>query len=181
MDLQILMKFFRDQKARTICYSLYDSDNPRGGFLPDWVIAPPLYYVSREGLSRRVKLLLDKGADANPQGGWYGSALNAASFNAIRIADFHYSRYRPGSKEVIQTLLNAGVDVNEQDEYYGNALNAASLETIDKLYKNEELDDAMLHRSEEVIQMPLDAGANVNAAGKYHELKLRIQKAGQDV
>jgi hypothetical protein len=42
-------------------------------------IADPLYYAALLGLREVVKLLLDKGADVNAQGGDYGNALYAAS------------------------------------------------------------------------------------------------------
>jgi ankyrin repeat protein len=42
-------------------------------------IADPLYYTALLGLREVVKMLLDKGADVNAQGGEYGNALYAAS------------------------------------------------------------------------------------------------------
>jgi ankyrin repeat protein len=47
-----------------------------------------------------VKLLLDKGADVNAQGGYYGNALQAASSD--------------GHEAVVKLLLNKGADVNAQ-------------------------------------------------------------------
>jgi ankyrin repeat protein len=47
-----------------------------------------------------VKLLLDKGADANAQGGEYSNALQAALFL--------------NQKEVVKLLLNKGANVNAQ-------------------------------------------------------------------
>jgi ankyrin repeat protein len=63
-----------------MCYDLYDPELPR--FNSDRRMAtdrPPLYYVSLARLSRIVGPLLDRGADVNTQGGYYGSALQAAS------------------------------------------------------------------------------------------------------
>ena len=57
-------------------------------------------------------MLLDKGADVNAQGGWYGNALQAAS-----------SR---GHEKVVQILLDKGAEINAQGGIYGNALQAAS-------------------------------------------------------
>jgi ankyrin repeat protein len=57
-------------------------------------------------------LLLDKGADVNAQGGYYGNALQAASAG--------------GHKEMATLLLDKGADVNAQGGEYGNALQAAS-------------------------------------------------------
>jgi hypothetical protein len=59
-----------------------------------------------------VQLLLDKGADVNAQGGYYGNALYAAS--------------EGGHEQVVKMLLDTGADVNAQGGYYSNALQAAS-------------------------------------------------------
>jgi len=45
-----------------------------------------------------VKLLLDKGADVNAQGGYWGNALSAASFRS--------------QKQVVKLLLNKGAIIN---------------------------------------------------------------------
>ncbi|KAH6662712.1 ankyrin repeat-containing domain protein [Halenospora varia] len=75
-------------------------------------IASPLYYASQEGLFKPVSLLLEKGADVNAQGGYYGNALQAASAR--------------GREAIAALLLEKGADVNAQGGYYGNALQAAS-------------------------------------------------------
>jgi len=92
-----------------------------------------------------VKLLLDKGADVNGQGEYYGNALQAAarygnktivsllldkganvnaqggcSGNALQAA----ARY--GHKTVVKLLLDKGADVNAEGGKYGNALSAAT-------------------------------------------------------
>jgi ankyrin repeat protein len=59
-----------------------------------------------------VTLLLEKGADVNAQGGYYGNALQAAA--------------NGGHESVVTLLLENGADVNAQGGYYGNALQAAS-------------------------------------------------------
>jgi ankyrin repeat protein len=59
-----------------------------------------------------MTLLLDKGADVNAQGGYYGNALQAATSS--------------GHRETVTLLLDKGADVNAQDGYYGNALQAAA-------------------------------------------------------
>ena len=59
-----------------------------------------------------LKLLLEKGADVNAQGGEYGNALQAASYK--------------GHSEIVKLLLEKGADVNAQGGEYGNALQAAS-------------------------------------------------------
>jgi ankyrin repeat protein len=59
-----------------------------------------------------VKLLLDRGADVNIQGGPFGNALQAAAYY--------------GSQEIVKLLLDRGADVNIQGGAYGNALQAAA-------------------------------------------------------
>jgi ankyrin repeat protein len=59
-----------------------------------------------------VRLLLDKGADVNAQGGEYGNALQAASSE--------------GHEAVVRLLLDKGADVNAQGGFYSNALHAAA-------------------------------------------------------
>ncbi|KAJ6141202.1 hypothetical protein N7470_010098 [Penicillium chermesinum] len=65
------------------------------------------------------QLLLEKGAEINAQGGFYGNALNAASSG--------------GHDKIVQLLLEKGAEINAQDGRYGNALNAASLGGHDKI------------------------------------------------
>ncbi|KAF5337741.1 hypothetical protein D9758_016029 [Tetrapyrgos nigripes] len=76
------------------------------------IIAQPLYYASYIGLKSVVVYMLEKGADVNAQGGYYGNALQAASRN--------------GHLEVVRALLEKGADVNAQGGWFGNALQAAS-------------------------------------------------------
>ena len=69
--------------------------------------------ATRNGHKQVVKLLLDKGANVNAQGGRYGNALLAASIS--------------GHEQVVKLLLDNDADVNTQGEYYSNALRAASV------------------------------------------------------
>jgi ankyrin repeat protein len=130
-------------------------------------VATPVYYAAQLGLSTITRLLLDKGADVNAQGGEYGNALQAASWrshdkivkllldkgadvnaqggeygNALQAASFN------GNKKIVKLLLDKGADVNAQGGRYGNALQAASL-----------------GGHEAVVQLLLDKGADVNAQG----------------
>ncbi|KAF2652559.1 HET-domain-containing protein, partial [Lophiostoma macrostomum CBS 122681] len=75
-------------------------------------IATPLYYAALLGLSTITRLLLDKGAEVNAQGGHFGNALQAAS--------------SMGHKQVVKMLLDKGAEVNAQGGHFGNALQAAS-------------------------------------------------------
>lgn len=59
-----------------------------------------------------MRLLLDKGANINAQGGIYFNALQAAAFN--------------GQAKAAQLLLDKGADFNARGGHYGNALRAAS-------------------------------------------------------
>jgi ankyrin repeat protein len=114
-----------------------------------------------------VGLLLDKGANANAQGGHYGNALQAASYR--------------GDAEVIGLLLDKGAEVNAQGGTYDNALYAASTRghaeivmlLVDKgadvNAQGGKYDNALYIASTrgyaEVIGLLLDKGAEVNAQG----------------
>ena len=63
------------------------------------------------GLYKSLTILLDRGAEVNARGGYYGNALQVASSK--------------GHNQVVQILLDKGADVNAQGGYYGNALQAA--------------------------------------------------------
>jgi ankyrin repeat protein len=69
--------------------------------------------ISVSGHEQVAKLLLDKGADVNAKGGYYGNALYAASVK--------------GHEQVVKMLLDNNTDVNTQGKYYSNALCAASV------------------------------------------------------
>ena len=58
-----------------------------------------------------MKLVLEKGADVNAQGGLHGNALQAASLG--------------GHEAIVKLLLEKGADVNAQGGRHGNALQAA--------------------------------------------------------
>ena len=107
----VIMSLFRhgadvtanDNDGRTALYDAIEE-------LPD-VLGKELSTLPGRALCR-VKLLLDLGADVNAQGGYYGNALQAASWK--------------GHEAVVRFLLTQGADVNAQGGYYGNALQAAS-------------------------------------------------------
>ena len=94
--------------------------------------------ASSMGKEKAVHLLLEKGADVNAQGGYYGNALQAASFKN----DNYF---------VVGLLLESGAKVNAQGGHYGNALQAAS-------YQN----------NEAAVRLLLERGADVNAQGGYY-------------
>ena len=54
---------------------------------------------------------LEKGANINAQGGYFGTALQAACYK--------------GNARLVDLLLKKGADINAQGGYYGSALQAA--------------------------------------------------------
>jgi hypothetical protein len=71
----------------------------------------PIYYASMEGHTEVVSFLCERRADVNSLGGYYGNALQAASFH--------------GDSATVELLLSKGADVNAQGGGgYGNALQA---------------------------------------------------------
>ncbi|KAF2737831.1 hypothetical protein EJ04DRAFT_460527, partial [Polyplosphaeria fusca] len=96
---------------------LWDPDEPwrEPDFRKDLKeISNPLYYTALLGLRDVVKVLLDKGADVNAQGGYFGNALCAASYR--------------GKKQVVKMLFDAGTNVTASGGWYGNAFHAAAYE-----------------------------------------------------
>ncbi|KAJ7842548.1 ankyrin repeat-containing domain protein [Mycena olivaceomarginata] len=106
------------------------------------------------------KLLLDKGADVNAQGGFYGNALQVAASE--------------GHDKIIQVLLDKGADVNAEGGPYGNALQAAAYGGHDKIVQllldkggdyGNALQAAASRGHDKIVQVLLDKGADVNAKG----------------
>lgn len=116
-------------------------------------VPAPLYYASLAGLTAVVQLLLNEAeVDVSAKGGYYGNALQAASYqdheNVVKLllesgADpnaqggFYGNALQAASKQihesVVQLLLCAGADVNAQGGEYGNALRAAALADNEKV------------------------------------------------
>ncbi|THW63458.1 hypothetical protein D6D19_09648, partial [Aureobasidium pullulans] len=109
-----------------------------------------LYWASELGHEGIVQMLLDKGADVNVQGGYYGNVLQAASVGGhdktVQLllekgADVNvqggcyntalYAASAHGHDEIVQMLLDIGANVNAQGGRYANALYAASAEDLD--------------------------------------------------
>ncbi|ORX98755.1 ankyrin repeat domain-containing protein, partial [Clohesyomyces aquaticus] len=74
---------------------------------------PALAYPASNGHDEIARLLIQAGADAdvNAQGGYYGSALQAAAV--------------VGNKRVVEKLLGLGADPHLQGGLHGSALQAA--------------------------------------------------------
>ncbi|EED18088.1 ankyrin repeat domain protein, putative [Talaromyces stipitatus ATCC 10500] len=116
------MPYHRDPKMKALHLAAFNGHpnilcrvdvNETGAI--DWVDGlgiTSLQWASERGHPEIVKLLLEKGADFNAQGGQYGNALQAAA--------------QGGHLEIVQLLLEKGADVNAQGGYYGNALQAAA-------------------------------------------------------
>ncbi|CAN9361213.1 unnamed protein product [Alternaria alternata] len=143
-------------------------------------IPMPLYYAALLGFSTVTRLLLNKGAEINAQGGHYGNALQAAS--------------EGGHEQVVKTLLDAGAEVNAQGGHYGNALQAASEGGHEQVVKTlldagaevnaqggdygNALQAASEGGYEQVVKTLLDAGAKVNAQGGYYGNALQAASIG---
>jgi ankyrin repeat protein len=130
-------------------------------------IPMPLYYAALLGFSTIIRLLLDKSADVNAQGAFFGNALQAASGR--------------GHEQVVKILLDKSADVNAQGGFFGNALQAASgrgHEQVVKILLNKgaevnaqsgffgnALQAASGRSHEQVVKMLLNKRAEVNAQG----------------
>lgn len=86
-----------------------------------------LFFASFVGLIAPARVLIDKGADVNTQGGKYGNALQAASLG--------------GHQEIVKLAHDMEAGVNAQGGHYGNALVAALFgdhqETVKLLFAKE--------------------------------------------
>ncbi|KAN0072724.1 ankyrin repeat domain-containing protein 50-like protein 3 [Elaphomyces granulatus] len=139
-----------------------------------------LIWASEFCHGKTVQMLLDRGADANAQGGGYGNALQAAS--------------RSGHEKIVQMLLDQGADVDAQGGLYGNSLQAASHGGHEKIvqmlldrgadvnaqggYYGNALQSASLAGHEKIVQMLLDRGADVDAQGGLHGNALQAASRG---
>ena len=122
MHQLIMQLFWSKREAYVNWVQLFDPDKPwREREITRGLkrVASPLYYASLAGLIEPVRLLLEKGADVNAQGGVYGSALQAALSG--------------GHDQIVQRLLEKGADVNAQGGYYGSTLQAASYQGHDQI------------------------------------------------
>ena len=143
-------------------------------------VASPLYYASLAGITEASYVLLEMGADVNAQGGYYGNALEAASYK--------------GHDAIAKQLIDKGADVNAQGGHHGNALQAASVEgheAIAKLligkgadvnaqggdYENA-LQAASFGGHEAMAKMLMEKGADVNAQGGDHGSALQAASFG---
>ena len=188
----LVSRLFQQKGSFMTWVKLYDMDQNREESVnldrTSDNIADPVYYTSLLGLDKALYNListrqlesreipaksststLEASKLINAQGGYFGNALQAASylghekvvqFIFDRGADVNaqgglfsnalYSASGRGHEKVIQLLLDRGADVHAQVGYFGNALQMA-------LYAGHET----------IIQLLLDRGADVNAQGGY--------------
>jgi ankyrin repeat protein len=159
---------------------IYDPDPGRFYRFHGLELLPaPIYYASLCGLLRSVNDLIDKGADVNAKGGFFGNALGAAS-------DCGYA-------EIVQLLLERGADVNAKGGFFGNALGAASARSYTEIVQllldrgadiNAEggpcgnaLQVASARGHAEIVRLLLDNGADVNAHGGLYGDALQAASA----
>nr|POE49152.1 vegetative incompatibility protein het-e-1 [Quercus suber] len=138
-----------------------------------------LYYACYIGLTKVVRKLLEKTANVNAEGVFYGSALQAASAE--------------GHIEVVKLLLEKNANIDVEGGFYGNALQAASAKghvEIVKLLLEKNADvnaeggeygGALQVTSAEghieVVKLLLEMNADVNAEGGYYGSALQAASA----
>ena len=197
----LVLTLFQDWHSFTTSIKIYDADSyqPAATTFNRTTdgIASPIYYTSLLGLDKILPALLDSkqvnpiisphaiasaltfSQDVNAQGGCYGNALQAASFQ--------------GYEKVVHMLLDNGAEINAQGGCYGNALQAASAKGHEKMVQmlldrgaeinaqggcnGNVLQAASAKGHEKVVQKLLDAGANVNAPGTYGAFGNALQSA----
>jgi ankyrin repeat protein len=147
----------------------------------------PLYLAAYGGLYFPCKQLIEKGADIDAQGGWCGSAIQAAimtpksesASESLRLSivkllldhganvqgglfdpALHDASYY-GHESLVKLLLDYGANVNAQGGYFGTALQAASNGGY-----------------ESIVKLLLDHGANVNVQGGYFGTALQAASNG---
>ncbi|KAK4206260.1 ankyrin repeat protein [Rhypophila decipiens] len=159
-------KYLSSRAAFEFGYELYSPDRlctGPGAKVP----VGSLYYAAFCGLVSSTRMLLEKGAEVNAQGGEYGNALQAASYR--------------GHGKIVQMLLDKGADVNAQGGNDGNALQRASYRGHGKIVQmllekgaevnaqggddSNALQAASYRGHGKIVQMLLDKGADVNAQG----------------
>ena len=147
-----------------------------------------LQILACENKIEALKLLLDKGADVNAQGGEYGSALQAAAATGnsevIELlldkgadVNLHGGKYvnalqaaiREYRVKAVQLLLDKGAEVNAQGGKYGNALQTAAYIDLNPGERLNALSGKALQEANaKIIRLLLDKGADVDAVnGKY--------------
>ncbi len=174
-------------KKKSNYYMLKSKDNPSPVYFASllglrWVLQELISAKQRKGSGRPIFPLTYtfKSVDVNAQGGYYGNALQAASYG--------------GHEEVVKLLVHQGADVDAQGGKYGNALQAASFrghEEVVKLLVHEGADvnaqggfygNALQAASqggrEKIVKLLVHEGADVNAPGGYFGNALQAASYG---
>ena len=106
--LELTLWFLTEEDASILLWvQLYDVDNPYRALNPSVQahdVAQPLYYATYIGVPIVVEKILGRKINVNAQGGYYGTALQAASVR--------------GHGAVVKMLLEAGADVKAQGGEY---------------------------------------------------------------
>ena len=173
--LQKVLKLLSSQEGFYFNWCrLYDTDFPRRAPVHEIDYVPinrtPLYHASSEGVYWLVKELIEKGANINAEGGYYGHVLQAA-------AAF-------GHLDIVTLLLEKGANINAKGGRHGHALQAAAIlgypDIVTLLLEKGAdinakggrhgyaLQAAAASGSLDIITLLLEKGANINAeGGKY--------------
>ncbi|KAJ6487307.1 ankyrin repeat-containing domain protein, partial [Mycena vulgaris] len=138
-----------------------------------------LWIAAAANLVETTSILLEKGADVNAAGGFYGSSLQAAAAR--------------GHAEIISILLEKGADVNAAGRLYGSSLQIAAAgghtEIVGLLLEKGAdvnaaggrygslLQDAAARGHAEIVSILLEKGADVNAAGGFYGSSLQAAAA----
>lgn len=162
-DFMQLLRRQRNEFDRLRCfYNAFQRNIP----LQSDKTVDTLYLVASCGYYELTKTVLcENMANVNAQGGFWGSALEAASAE--------------GEDKIVEILLDKGADVNVQGGPLGNALQAALFKgggeivamLVDKGANinaqggpfGNALQAALLKGTDEIVAMLLDEGADVNA------------------
>ncbi|KAK5989674.1 Ankyrin-3-like protein [Cladobotryum mycophilum] len=111
---------------------------------------------AKDRATQMIKALLERGADINLVGGWFGTALQAACATIQDVG---------GATQIIQLLIERGADVNIQGGRFGTALQAACWVGAKGLWGTTRND---LGSFKAVVELLLKNDALVNSqGGKY--------------
>ena len=138
-------------------FSLSTAENAEKGTLNR-----ELRMAAATGNEERIVELLDRGADPNDVGGFYGSSLHAASFG--------------GSPAIVEKLLRSHAKVNIESGIFGTALRAAAFRGHEKVVL--QLLDAGANRNgcESPERSPLRAAMSMG----HHRIVAELVRRGAD-
>lgn len=137
----------------------------------------PIYYAAELGIRKLIIHLLERKADVNTLGGFWGSPLCAAS-----------SR---GHKEIVELLLDSGAEIDLQEDKIskttlGAAIFARNKEVVELLLirgakinlldgqDNTILYEASFYSNKEIVQLLLDRGAKIDLQGGKYNTSLQV-------